>query len=169
MQRRCADVAADDELLELPALDEEGAEDDEGGADPSPEGLELPALDGDTTDDEAPEAPFELDEPPDEEEPSALGDDETGPADHGADLGISVADRGPSLLGPDDELGCDDDDSLGIEELDQGDDQGDAEGLEDLGADLIDAALPALDGSDDDDDEELDVGIELPSPPPEQD
>jgi len=156
-----------DEPLDLPELDVEDAED--APADTHTPTLDLPALDGERDDDIPSDLAVDAGLQYADEQESVLDDDATGTFDGPPTLGTSgltLPERSESLLGSDDERGCGDDESLGIDELAEAKDGTDATGLDDPGADLVDvASLPELDGSDDEDDgEELDVGIRIDDP-----
>jgi hypothetical protein len=153
-----------DEQLDLPELDVEDADDAPSDAGALP--LGLPELDGEGDDDVASDLPVDLGLRYAEEQESVLDDDATGTVDGPATLGVTLPERSESLLGSDDERGCGDDDSLGIDELAEARDRTDANGLDDPDAELVVVdTLPELDGGDDDDDgAELDVGIRIDDP-----
>lgn len=149
-----------DEPLELPALDVE--EPVEGSSDTEDGELSLPAIDGDEDDETADELNVDWGLDYSDATSSALDDDATGIEEGPATLGITLQERTGSLLGADDELGCDDSHSLGIDELPEAKDRTDLDGLDDPGALVVDEnRLPELDGSEEDDSGEIDVGIHL--------
>ncbi|MBW2525723.1 MAG: hypothetical protein JRI23_16185 [Deltaproteobacteria bacterium] len=151
-----------EEPLELPELDVDDGEEesrDAGALD-----LGLPELDGEGENEVARDLPVDLglrfDQEPDESPDAA----EAETIDAPPTLGLTLPERSESLLGSDDDRGCGDDESLGIEELPDGREQTDADGLDDPGAEQVDAGrLPALDG-DEDDGEEIDLGIHIDEP-----
>jgi hypothetical protein len=104
-----------------------------------------------------------------EDEPSAIGDDSTGLEGIATHAGVSIEETEGSLIDTGDEVDStnfEGDDDLGIDPIPREVDDGGLEGLDDPADHRIDDHMfPPLDGEEDDDDEEIDLGIEISTPP----
>jgi hypothetical protein len=99
------------------------------------------------------------------EEGSAVGDDRVGIEEGGPEDALAFQDGSESLLDdgrPDEAMGVESDDDLGLDRLPGDLDDGGLEGLDDAAGERVDElAFPPLDGAEDDNEDEIDLGIDI--------
>jgi hypothetical protein len=154
-----------DHELDLPAL---GDDDDRDGVDGEAlSDLAAQEDDAESLDDSvAADLPLEVEIQTASEEPTVVGDDAEG-LDRDGDEAATLAEEAESML-DDAAEGMDDAEAdLGLpgDDARSGGDDGGAEGVDDPVGEHVDE-LPPLDGDErDEDEDELDVGVEMESPP----
>ncbi len=171
------DRAFDDNDLDLPDLGDLDADEVDGVEEDVPVDVRLPADGADPFDDSyADDVPIDVEIQTELDEESALGDASLGIED-GGDDDVHLDEDGESLIDEgrghaEEGLDFGGDDQLGLDPIPtEGEDDGGLEGLEDPAGERVEAdEFPPLDGTDDDDaEDELELGIDLETPPPSED